>query len=163
MFLDFTWKPLKLRCCKSYLFIKLMLFSWPSLNPSHIGVIRISKWRLLEVETKNTIFVPFKTEWVFDPNVNINLALEIYTKLSLIWYIGLCIWTNENECERPPNNVERSRRRDNDRWGEFILVYCFDTEVGVSEPNYSDVCLSLLHASFQEKIVFLTNGMQFNC
>jgi len=38
----------------------------------------------LDVETKNTIFVPFKTEWIFDPNVDINLALEIYTKLSSI-------------------------------------------------------------------------------
>jgi len=30
----------------------------------------------------------------------------------------------------------------------------FDTIAGVWEPNYGDVCLSLLHAGFQENNVF---------
>jgi len=34
----------------------------------------------------------------------------------------------------------------------------FDTIVGVREPNYGDVCLSLLHAGFQEKQFFLLIG-----
>jgi len=35
-----------------------------------------------------------------------------------------------------------------------MLIYRFDNVVGVREPNYSDVCLSLLHADFQEKLCF---------
>jgi len=30
----------------------------------------------------------------------------------------------------------------------------FNTIVGVREPNYGDVCMSLLHAGFQENNVF---------
>jgi len=40
---------------------------WPLLNPDHIGVIEISKWCIFDLEPKNTILVPFKTKWVFDP------------------------------------------------------------------------------------------------
>ena len=91
-------------------------------------------------------------------NVDINLVFEIYTKLPAIWYIGLCIRNDECEHERPPSDIERSWRRDIHRWGEFILVYCFDIVVGVKEPNYSDVCLSLLHAGFQEKLCIWLMG-----
>ena len=86
-----------------------MSLLWPSLNPNHIGMIKISKWSLFDVENKNTIFVPFKIEWVLDPNVDINLALEIYTKLSSIWYIGLCVRADELERERPLNDAKRSQ------------------------------------------------------
>jgi len=34
----------------------------------------------------------------------------------------------------------------------------FNTIVGIREPNYRDVCLSLLHAGFQEKQSFLLMG-----
>ena len=84
-----------------------MLFSWPILNPNHIGMIRISKWRLFDVKPKNTILVPFKTKWIFDQNVEINLVLEIYIKLSSIWYIELCVWTDRRERERPPSDAEK--------------------------------------------------------
>ena len=43
-------KPLKMRCCRSYLFIKLMLFLWFSPNPHHIGMVKISKCCLFVVE-----------------------------------------------------------------------------------------------------------------
>ena len=46
--------------------------------------------------------------------------------------------------------------------GEFILVYCFDTIVGVREPNYSYACLSLLHAGFQEKLCLGLIGCDLN-
>jgi len=35
-----------------------------------------------------------------------------------------------------------------------LFVYSFDTIVGVREPNYGGVCLSLLCAGFQENYVF---------
>ena len=35
--------------------------------------------------------------------------------------------------------------------GSLLLFTVFNTIVGVREPNYGDVCLSLLHAGFQEK------------
>jgi len=84
-----------------------MLFSWPSLNPGHIDMIAISKWRLFEVETQNTIFVPFKTEWLFDPNVDINLAPGIYTKLYSIWYIGLSAFGLMNLTVRDLRTMQR--------------------------------------------------------
>jgi len=34
----------------------------------------------------------------------------------------------------------------------------FDTIVGVREPNYGNVCMSLLHADFQEKLCFRLMG-----
>ena len=34
----------------------------------------------------------------------------------------------------------------------------FDTIIGVKEPKYEDVCLSLLHAGFQEKQYFWLMG-----
>ena len=36
----------------------------------------------------------------------------------------------------------------------LLLLTIFNTIVGVREPNYGDVCLSLLHASLQEKLCF---------
>ena len=38
--------------------------------------------------------------------------------------------------------------------GSLLLFIVFNTIVGVSEPNYGDVCMSLLHAGFQENNVF---------
>jgi len=38
--------------------------------------------------------------------------------------------------------------------GSLLLFTIFNTIVGVREPNYGDVCLSLLHAGFQEKLCF---------
>lgn len=75
------------------------------MNPEYIDVIKILKC-FFDVETKHTIFVPFKTEWVFDPNIVINLALEIYTKMSLIWYIEICVWNDELKRKRPLNDAE---------------------------------------------------------
>jgi len=38
--------------------------------------------------------------------------------------------------------------------GSLLSFTIFNTIVGVREPNYRDVCLSLLHAGFQENNVF---------
>ena len=38
--------------------------------------------------------------------------------------------------------------------GVYCLFIVFDTIVGVKEPNYGDVCLSLLHAGFKKKLSF---------
>ena len=38
--------------------------------------------------------------------------------------------------------------------GSLLLFIVFNTIVGVREPNYRDVCLSLLHPDFQENNVF---------
>jgi len=40
----------------------------------------------------------------------------------------------------------------------LILVYHFDTIVGVREPNYGDVCMSVCKLVFT-KTMFLTNEM----
>jgi len=38
--------------------------------------------------------------------------------------------------------------------GSLLSFTAFNTIVEVREPNYGDVCLSLLHAGFQENSVF---------
>jgi len=38
--------------------------------------------------------------------------------------------------------------------GGLLSFTIFNTIVGVREPNYGDVCLSLLHDGFQENNVF---------
>ena len=38
--------------------------------------------------------------------------------------------------------------------GSLLSFTAFNTIVEVREPNYEDVCLSLLHAGFQENNVF---------
>jgi len=38
--------------------------------------------------------------------------------------------------------------------GSLLLFTIFNTIVGVREPNYGNVCMSLLHAGFQEKTIF---------
>ena len=38
--------------------------------------------------------------------------------------------------------------------GSLLLFIVFNTIFGVREPNYGDVCLSLLHVGFQENNVF---------
>jgi len=38
--------------------------------------------------------------------------------------------------------------------GSLLKFMAFDTIVGVREPNYRDVCMSLLHVGFQEKQCF---------
>jgi len=45
--------------------------------------------------------------------------------------------------------------------GNLLSFIVFNTIVGVREPNYGDVCLFMLHAGFQEKIMFLTNEMRY--
>ena len=42
------------------------------------------------------------------PNVKIDPVFEIYIELSLVWYIELCVWTNERELKRSQNNIVRS-------------------------------------------------------
>ena len=46
--------------------------------------------------------------------------------------------------------------------GFYYLVYDFNTIVGIREPNYGDVCLSLCMLVFK-KTMFLTNGMRYIC
>jgi len=60
-------------------------------------------------------------------NVIINFLFEIYTKFSSIWYIELCVWTDERERERSLSDAKRSWQRTHNRWGEFIIIYGFDT------------------------------------
>ena len=38
--------------------------------------------------------------------------------------------------------------------GSLLLFTVFNTIVRVREPKYGDVCMSLLHAGFQENNVF---------
>jgi len=38
--------------------------------------------------------------------------------------------------------------------GSLLLFTVFNTIVGVRELNYGDLCMSLLHAGFQEKLCF---------
>ena len=42
--------------------------------------------------------------------------------------------------------------------GVYCLFTAFNTIVGVKEPNYGDVCLSLLYTGFQEKLRFKLMG-----
>ena len=143
-----------MRRCKSYLFIKLMLFSWPFLNLDHIGMVRIPKWCLFNVETKNTIFVPFKIEWVFDSNIDI-----VY--MTLIWYIGLCVWIDKLEHERPLNDAKGSRRRDNNKWGGFIINYIFWYHIWGQGTKLWGCMPALVTCWFSRKIMFLTNEVRY--
>jgi len=38
--------------------------------------------------------------------------------------------------------------------GSSLLFTVFNTIVGVMEPNYGEVCMSLLHAGFQDNTFF---------
>jgi len=98
-----------------------MFYSWPLLNPGHIGVIGIPKWRLFDVNPETPFSPFFNLDGYLTPNVDINLVLEIYTKLSSIWYVKLYDWIDKCERERPLSDAESSWRRDIDRWGEFIF------------------------------------------
>ena len=147
-------KPLKMRRCKSYIFIKLMLFLWPSLKPDHIGMVGISKWRLLVVEPE-TPLSPFcfdKGNW---PRM---LLLVLFLKpiLNSLWFgilnlaFGL---TNVNE--RGLWAMQRGAD------GELTIgirsllwFYGFNTIIGVSEPIYGNVCLSLCMLVFKKKNTF---------
>ena len=158
MFYTSFEKPLKMRRCKSYLLIKLMLFSWPLLNPDHIGVIGISKWRLLVVEPE-TPLSPFCFDRVnWPPNVILNLIFEIYTKFPSIWYIEPCIWIDERERERSLRDIERSWQRAHDRWGEFIIIlWLWYHNWGQGTQLWE--CMSVpMYAGFQEKQCFRLMG-----
>ena len=58
-------------------------------DPDHIGVIGISKWRLIEVDPKNTILSLWNLSGYLTSNVKFDPVFEIYTELSSIWYIEL--------------------------------------------------------------------------
>jgi len=94
-------------------------------------------------------------------NVCHYFVFEIHVKFPLIWHIETYVWTDKRERERPLSDPKRNWRRAHDRLGEFIIIYYFDTIVGVREPNYGNICLSLLHADFFYKTMFLTNGMRY--
>ena len=112
-----------MRRCRSYLFIKLMLFSWLSQNPGHIGMVEISKWHLFVVELETPLSSFLFWQGQLTPDVIINLVFEIYTKFPSIWYIELCVLTHECAWERSLSNVERSWQRVHDRWKEFIIIF----------------------------------------
>ena len=147
-----------MRCCKSYSFITLMMFLWPSLNPGHIGVIGTSKWLLFDVDPKTSLSPFFNLNGYLTPNVDINLVLKIYTELSSIWYIELCIgptnlnvrdlWATQRGANREISIVE----------GSLLLVYSFWYHSWGQRTQLWDVCLSLLHVGFQEKLCFCLMG-----
>ena len=61
-----------------------MLFSWPSLNPGHIGVIGISKWRLFVVEPKTPL-----SSFYFDRDIwpwMLILTMFLKSILNCFWF-----------------------------------------------------------------------------
>ena len=60
------------------------------------------------MDLKTPIYALFKLNGYLTPKVDINLVFEIYTELSSIWYIELCIWTNRRETKRSQNNATRN-------------------------------------------------------
>ena len=135
-----------------------MLFLWSSLNTSHIGVIRISKWCLLFLESETPLSPLCFDRGNWPRMLLLTLFLKYVLNFLRFWYIESYVWTDEHEQERTLTDAKGNWRRAHDRWGEVILVYHFDTVVGVREPNYGDVCLSLLHVGFQEKQFFWLMG-----
>ena len=111
--------------CKSYHFYKIYVVFMIFVEPwSHWHGWNL-KMASLCCRTWNTPKSFLFWQGYLTLNVIINLIFEIYTKLSLIWYIELYVWTNECERESSLSNIERSWRRAHDRWEEFIIIYGF--------------------------------------
>ena len=66
-----------------------------------------------------------------------------------------------NKKEVPKWRKEKTDRKLTIGEGSLLLFTVFNTIVEVREPNYGDVCLSLLHAGFQENNFVFTNGMRY--
>jgi len=144
---------MKMRCYRSYLFIKLMLFLWPSLNSDHISVIEISQWHLFVVEPETSL-----SSFYFDKGIRpwmLILTLFFKSILNCLRFgIQNSMFGPKNVNMRDLRDTKRSWQRAHDKWREFIIIYGFDTIIGVREPNYGNGCLSMRMLVFKKNNVF---------
>ena len=138
-----------MRHCKSYLFITMRLFLRHSLNPGHIGVIWISKWCFLFVESEIPLSPLCFDRGIWPRMLPLTLFLKSIVNSFRFGVIETCIWTDERERERDLWVTQRGT--DGELMigeGSYYKIYHFDTIVRVREPSYENICLSLLHADF---------------
>ena len=131
----------------------------PSLNPGHISMSGIWKWCLLLVESETPLNPSCFDRGIWLRILLLTLFLKSILKFPSIWYIESCVWTDERERERDLWATQRGTEGElTIGQGSLLSFTNFNTIVGVREPNYGDVCLSLLYVSFQEKQCFWLMG-----